>query len=64
MMMRTNALAGLLSKSASADSLRRMVLSQVLRRRRREPLVRELLAEAHARIRVLEEALDRVKNAV
>ena len=62
--MRTNALAGLLSKSASADSLRRMVLSQVLRRRRREPLVRELLAEAHARIRVLEEALDRVKNAV
>ena len=62
--MRTNALAGLPSKSSSADTMRRTALSRVLRRRRREPLVRELLAEAHARIRVLEEALDRVKNAV
>jgi hypothetical protein len=29
-----------------------------------EPLLRELLAEAHARIRSLEAALDRVKKAV
>ncbi len=29
-----------------------------------EPLLRELLAEAHARIRTLEAALDRVKQAV
>jgi hypothetical protein len=29
-----------------------------------EPLLRELLAEAHARIRSLEAALDRVKQAV
>jgi hypothetical protein len=29
-----------------------------------EPLLRELLAEAHARIRTLEAALDRVKRAV
>jgi hypothetical protein len=62
-MMRTNAPEGLPSKSSSADIAGRAAAALARRRGRDEPLLRELLAEAHARIRVLEEALDRVKNA-
>lgn len=51
-------------KRSAADSMRRLVPPNAFRQRRNEPLLCELLAEAHARIRALEEALDRVKNAV
>ena len=63
-MMQTNASSGLSSKSSRADIASRAAPSEAWRSGRDEPLLRELLAEAHARIRVLEEALDRVKNAV
>ena len=63
-MMQTNASGGLPSKTSSAHIASRAAAVGARRRARDEPLLRELLAEAHARIRVLEEALDRVKNAV
>jgi hypothetical protein len=63
-MMQTNESGRPQVKPSGADSMRRLVPPNAFRQRRNEPLLRELLAEAHARIRALEEALDRVKNAV
>ena len=62
--MRTNESGVPWIKPFGAVSARRPIAPGAYRRGRNEPLLRELLAEAHARIRVLEEALDRVKNAV
>jgi hypothetical protein len=55
---------GIWSKSPAADNARRPAALGGFQRGRNEPVLRELLAEAHARIRVLEQALDRVKNTV
>ena len=62
--MRTNESGVPWIKLSGAVGARRPVAPSAQRRGRNEPLLRELLAEAHARIRALEEALDRVKNAV
>jgi hypothetical protein len=56
--MRTN------TQVAVAASVRRVPLPKVHPVHNNEQLLSELLAEAHARIRALEEALDRVKKAV
>jgi hypothetical protein len=61
--MRTNESGVPWIKPSGAVSARRPIAPSAYRRARNEPLLRELLAEAHARIRVLEDALDRVKNA-
>ena len=62
--MRTNESGLPRIEPTGAASTRRVATPSAYRLCRNEPLLRELLAEAHARIRALEEALDRVKNAV
>lgn len=62
--MRTNESGVPAIKLSGVASTRRGTLPLAYRLRSNEPLLRELLAEAHARIRALEEALDRVKKAV
>jgi hypothetical protein len=61
--MRTNESDVPRVSAAGAATARQGPPRSTYRVRGKERLLRELLAEAHARIRALEEALDRVKKA-